>query len=81
MSRNDHFRSNVAGHPTSRILVKPRESRSAAGLVLGVIAYRMLRDEIDQPVIRSLPTVAIGWSAIVSGLIAWRSDPGTGSVC
>ena len=57
--------------------MKPRElAIGAAGLVLGVSAYRVLRDEIDQPVIRSLPTVAIGWSAIVSGLIAWRKRPG-----
>ena len=57
--------------------MKPRElAIGAVGLVLGVIAYRLLRDEIDQPVIRSLPTVAIGWSAIVSGLVAWRKRPG-----
>jgi signal transduction histidine kinase len=46
-----------------------------AGLVLGVFAYRLLRDDLDQSVIRSLPAVAIGWSAIASGLIAWRQRP------
>ena len=48
---------------------------AAAGLVLGVIAYRILRDDLHQSVTRSLPAVAIGWSAIASGLIAWRRRP------
>ena len=48
---------------------------AAAGLVLGVIAYQILRDDLHQSVIRSLPAVAIGWSAIASGLIAWRRRP------
>jgi signal transduction histidine kinase len=57
--------------------VKPRELViGAAGIVLGVTSYRVLHDDLAQPVIRSLPTVAIGWSAIVSGLIAWRRRPG-----
>ena len=48
---------------------------ATAGLVLGVFAYRLLHDDLDQSVIRSLPAVAIGWSAIASGLIAWRQRP------
>ena len=48
---------------------------ATAGLVLGVIAYWILRDDLHQSVIRSLPAVAIGWSAITSGLIAWRQRP------
>jgi signal transduction histidine kinase len=48
---------------------------AAAGLVLGVFAYRILRDDLHQTVARSLPAVAIGWSGIVSGLIAWRQRP------
>ena len=47
----------------------------AAGLVLGVVSYRLLRDDLHQSVARSLPTVVIGWSAIASGLIAWRRRP------
>lgn len=47
----------------------------AAGLLLGVVAYRILRDDLHQSVIRSLPAVAVGWSAIASGLIAWRRRP------
>ena len=51
-------------------------SRSASrGAALGVFAYRLLRDDSHQSVIRSLPAVAIGWSAIASGLIAWRQRP------
>ena len=42
-----------------------------AGLVLGVVAYRILRDDLHQTVARSVPTIAIGWTAIASGLIAW----------
>lgn len=46
-----------------------------AGLVLGVVAYRILRDDLHQTVARSVPTIAIGWTAIASGLIAWTRRP------
>jgi signal transduction histidine kinase len=53
----------------------PKIAIAAAGLLLGVVAYRILRDDLHQTVIRSLPAVAIGWSAIASGLIAWSRRP------
>ena len=53
----------------------PKIAIAAAGLLLGVVAFRILRDDLDQSVIRSLPAVAIGWSAIASGLIAWTRRP------
>jgi len=53
----------------------PKIAIAAAGLLLGVVAFRILRDDLDQSVLRSLPAVAIGWSAIASGLIAWTRRP------
>jgi signal transduction histidine kinase len=53
----------------------PKIAIGAAGFLLGVVAYRILRDDLHQEVIRSLPVVAIGWSAIASGLIAWTRRP------
>jgi signal transduction histidine kinase len=53
----------------------PKIAIAAAGLLLGVVAYRILRDDLDQSTLRALPAVAIGWSAIASGLIAWTRRP------
>jgi signal transduction histidine kinase len=48
---------------------------AVAGVVLGVVGYRLLRDDLDQTVVRSIPAVAIGWTAIAAGLIAWSRRP------
>jgi len=53
----------------------PKIAIAAAGFLLGVVAYRILRDDLSQSVIRSLPAVLIGWSAVASGLIAWTRRP------
>jgi len=48
--------------------------RAALGLlalVLAVIAYRLLRQDLQQEVLRSLPTGVIGLTSVVAGLIAW----------
>jgi signal transduction histidine kinase len=42
---------------------------------LGVAGYRLLHEDLHQTVLRSLPTVAIGWTAITAGLIAWWRRP------
>jgi signal transduction histidine kinase len=47
-----------------------------AGIVLGVIAYRLQHEDLHQTVLRSVPAVAIGWTAIASGLIAAGKRPG-----
>lgn len=49
---------------------------AVAGVVLGVIAYRLQHDDLHQTVLRSIPAVAIGWTAIASGLIATDKRPG-----
>jgi hypothetical protein len=42
---------------------------------LGVSAFRLLHDDLHQTEIRSLPAVAIGWTAIATGLFAWWQRP------
>jgi signal transduction histidine kinase len=47
-----------------------------AAIPLGIAGYRLLHEDLHQSILRSLPTVAIGWTAIASGLIAWWRRPG-----
>ena len=42
---------------------------------LGVMAFRLLHDDLHQTEIRSLPAVVIGWTAIATGLLAWWQRP------
>jgi signal transduction histidine kinase len=42
---------------------------------LGVFAFRLLHDDLHQTEIRSLPAVAISWTAIATGLFAWWQRP------
>ena len=42
---------------------------------LGVMAFRLLHDDLHQSEIRSLPAVVIGWTAIATGLLAWWQRP------
>ncbi|MCZ7589333.1 MAG: histidine kinase [Gaiella sp.] len=42
---------------------------------LGVIAFRLLHEDLRQTEIRSLPAVVIGWTAIATGLLAWWQRP------
>lgn len=44
-------------------------------LPLGVVAFRLLHDDLHQTEIRSLPTVVVGWTAIATGLVAWWQRP------
>ena len=53
----------------SRLLLAP------LAVALAVIAYRLLHHELHQTVGRSLPTVAIGLTAVTAGLIAWGRAP------
>ena len=46
-----------------------------AAVPLGVAGYRLLHEDLQQTVLRSVPTVAIGWTAIAAGLIAWWRRP------
>ena len=46
-----------------------------AAVPLGVAGYRFLHEDLHQTVLRSLPTVAIGGTAITAGLIAWWRRP------
>jgi signal transduction histidine kinase len=48
---------------------------AVAAVPLGVVAYRLQHDDLHQAVLRSLPAVAIGWTAIGAGLIAWSRRP------
>ena len=52
-----------------------RAALALAAIPLGVLAYRLLHEDLHQTVVRSLPTVLIGWTAIASGLIAWWRRP------
>ncbi len=42
---------------------------------LGLMAFRLLHDDLHQSEIRSLPAVVIGWTAIATGLLAWWQRP------
>jgi len=42
---------------------------------LGVVAYRLLHEDLHQTEVRSLPAVLIGWTAIGAGLVAWWLRP------
>ena len=42
---------------------------------LGVVAFRLLHEDLHQTEIRSLPTVVVGWTAIATGLVAWWQRP------
>ena len=53
-----------------------RISLLAAGVVLAVADFVLLRDDVHQTVIRSLPAPAVGLSGIVAGLVAWSRRPG-----
>ena len=48
---------------------------TGGGCVLGVLAYRLLRDDLHQSVARSLPAPAIGIVAVGSGVFAVRRRP------
>jgi signal transduction histidine kinase len=52
-----------------------RLALAVAALPLGIAGYRLLHEDLHQTVLRSLPTVLIGWTAIASGLIAWWRRP------
>ena len=52
-----------------------RIALALAAVPLGVAGYRLLHDDLHQTVLRSLPSVAIGWTAIAAGLIAWSRRP------
>jgi signal transduction histidine kinase len=39
--------------------------------VLAVVAYRLLRQDLHQEVVRSIPTGTIGLTSVVAGLVAW----------
>jgi signal transduction histidine kinase len=41
---------------------------------LAVLAYRLLHHDLDQEVVRSLPTGLIGLTAVAAGLIAWGRE-------
>ena len=53
-----------------------RLSLFGIGLVLAAAAYALLRDDLHQTVLRSLPAPAVGLSGIVAGLVAWSRRPG-----
>jgi signal transduction histidine kinase len=54
-----------------------RVALAVAGLVLGVLAYRVQVDNLaSTTTARSVATVLAAWSFLVAGLIAWRRRPG-----
>ncbi len=48
----------------------------ALGVVLAIVDYWLLRHDLHQTVLRSLPAPAVGLSGIVAGLVAWSRRPG-----
>jgi signal transduction histidine kinase len=52
-----------------------RLSLLGLGLALAVVDYGLLRDDLHQDVLRSLPAPAVGLSGIVAGLVAWSRRP------
>jgi signal transduction histidine kinase len=51
---------------------------AAAGIALGVVAYRVQMDNLlaQTTVLRSGASVVAAWSFLVAGLVAWRRRPG-----
>ncbi len=52
---------------------------AAAGIVLGVLAYRAQVDNLPDPLTtpaRASATVLAGWAFLVAGLVAWARRPG-----
>ena len=47
-----------------------------AGVALAIVDYELLRTDLHESVIRSLPAPAVGLSGIVAGLVAWSRRPG-----
>ncbi|HEX6724404.1 MAG TPA: histidine kinase [Gaiella sp.] len=45
------------------------------GVALAIVDYGLLRDDLHQTVLRSLPAPAVGLSGIVAGLVAWSRRP------
>ena len=56
-------------HPRARVGV------CLLAAALGVVAYRLLHEDLLQSVERSLPAVAIGWTAVAAGLVAAARRP------
>ncbi|HEY4347433.1 MAG TPA: sensor histidine kinase [Gaiellaceae bacterium] len=48
----------------------------AGGAALGVLAYHVQVHDLGSPRDRAAATVAVGWSFLVAGLIAWGRRPG-----
>src|SRR3990172_12669673 len=51
-----------------------------AGVVVGVLAYRVQVDNLPEPLTtstRAMATVVAAWSFLVAGLIAWLRGPGS----
>ena len=46
-----------------------------AGLALGLLALQAQIDNLGSPTARALATVAVGWSYLTAGLIAWSRRP------
>jgi signal transduction histidine kinase len=47
-----------------------RVGLAIAAVGLGIVAYRLQRHDLHQSTLRSLPALAIGWIAVVAGLVA-----------
>ena len=62
----------------SRVNRFPAVVLAAAGIALGVVAYRVQMDNLLQQttVLRSGASVVAAWSFLVAGLVAWRRRPG-----
>ena len=46
-----------------------------AGIALGVVALQVQVDNLHSPTARAMATVAVGWSFLIAGLIAWSRRP------
>ncbi len=53
-----------------------RLSLLALGLATAIVDYGLLRGDLHQSVLRSLPAPAVGLSGIAAGLVAWSRRPG-----
>src|SRR6185437_1500825 len=59
--------------PVARVL---QAASAVVAVVLGVVAYHVQVHDLDSPGSRAAATVAVAWSFVLAGLVAWSRRPG-----
>jgi signal transduction histidine kinase len=51
---------------------------AAGGVAFGVYGYHVLRADLHSPVINAVASVAVAWTFLAAGLVAWARRPASG---